>query len=335
MSSTRKREASMPTSLRLNSLMLAILAVAFSLFFAWSKHNPNTARVNPFAEDPYDAVSSFGVQFVLFVATVSLLRAFRPYPVKTDLSRQAVLVARGQFLGLLAVAVSTIVDGLAMLRHQRMWQHTIAGNQLLGLAAGFFLWTAMAAVPLVRSFPPNSRISRRWRMRAGIACFVISIAWWYPENLRQGIAGALMTVLVGAAILFIPIRELAETIGPVSRNPQFDLIDDVGSVYRAMKKQASPLADLSAKIEPVIGGMARWKVLRWLDPHVHRWNLVFVVGAAIGISLALLELTDGGGALPFGRALLVVPVYVSLQIVAVAIGYGLLAGPLALVRRAN
>jgi hypothetical protein len=315
--------------------MLAVLAVAFSLFFMASKHDPAFAQVNPFAEDPFDAVASFGVQFVLFIAALSVLRTFRLYPAKTDLGPQAVLIARGQFMGLLAVAVTTTVDGIAMFRHQGMWQHTIAGNQLLGLVAGFFLWAAIGAVGLARTFSPGSRKGGLWRMQAGIAFMIVSIAWWYPENLRQGLAGALFTVFVGYVILFIPIKELAETIGPVSRNPQFDLIDDVASLFGAMKAHVSPLADLCAKIEPALGRIADSKVLSWLDPRVHRWNLVVAVGATIGISLALLELTDGGASLPFGRVLLVLAVYASVQTLAVAAGYGLLADPLALVRRTD
>ena len=102
-----------------------------------------------------------------------------------------------------------------------------------------------------------------------------------------------------------------------------------------MKEQISPLAGLSAKIEPVFGRIAEWKIVRWLDPRCHRWNLVAAVGGSIGILLALLELTDGGGTLPLGRVILVLTVYVSLQTMGVAIGYGLLADHLILVRRTN
>jgi len=326
----------MPISLRLHSLLLVLLALAFSLFFLSSKHNPAFAPVNPFAEDPYDAVGSFGVQFALFIAAVSLLRAFRPYPANTDVRRQAVLVARGQFLGLLAVSVTAAVDGIAMFRHPRMWQHTGAGNELVDLVAAFFSWATISALLLVRTFPRDSRKSEHWRIQATIAIFALSIAWWYPENLRQGVAGAVLTVLVGDAILFVPIRELAGTIGPVSRNlPQFDLIDDLASVYVAMKERVSPLASLCAQMELGCSRIARWKIVRWLDPRMHRWNLVIAVGGAIGICLAVMEFTDGGGTLRFGRVILVVAVYVSLQTVAVAIGYGLLADSLALVRKAN
>ena len=209
----------MPPSLRRHSLMLSLLAVAFALFFESSKHDSNFAKVNPFAEDPYDAVASFAVQFVLFVAAVSVLRAFRPYPAKTDLSQQAVVVARGQFMGLLAVAVTVVVDGIAMFRHQSMWKHTTVGRELVVLAAGFFLWAMIAAVLLVRTFSPDSCKGRHRRIQAGIAAFVVSIPCWYPENLRQGLGGAIFTVLVGAAILFIPIKELAEAIGPSVSQP--------------------------------------------------------------------------------------------------------------------
>jgi hypothetical protein len=55
------------------------LAILFYLFFQITKHHPILSLVNPFVEDPYDAVGSFSFQFALFTALLSLVRAFRPY----------------------------------------------------------------------------------------------------------------------------------------------------------------------------------------------------------------------------------------------------------------
>jgi hypothetical protein len=66
--------------------------VSFYLFFQTSKHNPALSSVNAFADDPYDAVGSFGVQFALFTALLSLVRAFRPYQSDEALDGQELLL---------------------------------------------------------------------------------------------------------------------------------------------------------------------------------------------------------------------------------------------------
>ena len=61
------------------SLLVFVLAILFIICFDKSKHVPFLKQTNPFAVDPYDAVGSFGIQFVFFVAFLTVLRAFRPY----------------------------------------------------------------------------------------------------------------------------------------------------------------------------------------------------------------------------------------------------------------
>jgi hypothetical protein len=51
----------MPRELKVYALLTFLLAMLFYLFFQVSKHNLVLSEVNAFAEDPYDAVGSFGV----------------------------------------------------------------------------------------------------------------------------------------------------------------------------------------------------------------------------------------------------------------------------------
>jgi hypothetical protein len=68
----------MPGRLRINALIVLVLALLFTFFFDFTKHNPYLAPINPFAEDPYDAIGSFAMQAVFVLGILSLFRAFRP-----------------------------------------------------------------------------------------------------------------------------------------------------------------------------------------------------------------------------------------------------------------
>jgi len=76
---TGEQEKAMPAKAKVSGGLGVGLAVLFYLFFQISKQQPDLARVNAFANDPYDAVGSFAVQFALFVAVISLIRALRRY----------------------------------------------------------------------------------------------------------------------------------------------------------------------------------------------------------------------------------------------------------------
>ena len=88
--------------------------------------------MNPFGEDPYDAVGSFAVQFVLFMMLVSLVRAFRP------LSEEAAPVAsftRGALMASVAIGFTCLSDLVAMARHPPVWCGRPQGTQLFAATA--------------------------------------------------------------------------------------------------------------------------------------------------------------------------------------------------------
>jgi hypothetical protein len=81
------------------------VAAAFVVFFFASKHR--FGEVNPFAEDPYDAVGSFGIQLAAVAALAAWLRVVRPYP-RPGAPRQAHQMALlfVDFLGLVRQGAS-------------------------------------------------------------------------------------------------------------------------------------------------------------------------------------------------------------------------------------
>src|SRR5579885_2936402 len=100
----------MPRRARLQAIAAFLLAILLYTFFQYSKHQPALAVVNAFAEDPYDAVGSFGVQFALFTALLSLVRAFRPYQSDKVLDSQELLLLRGEYFSCLSIAMTLVAD---------------------------------------------------------------------------------------------------------------------------------------------------------------------------------------------------------------------------------
>lgn len=60
-----------------NSMLVFILALVFLAFFQIAKHNPVVGKINPFANDPYDAAGSLATLLALLAAGMSLYQAFR------------------------------------------------------------------------------------------------------------------------------------------------------------------------------------------------------------------------------------------------------------------
>ncbi len=319
----------MPTSLRWHAIGLAALAAVFLLFFFASKHDPSWARVNPFAEDPYDAVGSFSFQFVLLMAALSLLRAFRPYPAGVSLHRQARVVACGLLAGLLAVVITCLVDVIAMGRHSEMWMGSSAGYRLAVAVLGIFLWATLSAALLVRTIPSVGRTSHGWRASVVILLFCVSVAAWYPETARKNFYGELFTVLVGAVILFVPLRFLVKAFIGTGDGPRFDLLDDLASLWNAVESRTPSLRRFFDLVSRNFTPAAKWIASQLRNRRAYPSLLVALTGLVIGTFLVSQEM-NGDGPVPLGKIVTVAAVYIGLETTAIALGYALLSGPLAL-----
>src|SRR6202021_3171404 len=69
---------SMQKTLKRNAILVSGLALFFWWAFGFAKHDPALRSIIPFGEDPYDAVSSFGVIAAALLALVSAAPAFLP-----------------------------------------------------------------------------------------------------------------------------------------------------------------------------------------------------------------------------------------------------------------
>jgi hypothetical protein len=293
-----------PIKFRINALIIAALAALFYFFFMTAKHDPALSAVNAFADDPYDAIGSFGVQAAAFLGLLSLVRGFWPYRAGTLLDEQEVLLVRTQLLAVLAVVVTLGGDVVAMARYPSLWIASRAGCELAALLGALALLAAVAGALARRSSRGIGlpAIPNLWK-RATIVCLAAAIILaFYPDDLRQSTLGGLFTVIAGATLLFAPMWAVGTALVP----------------YHTEPRQHEPNS-LSS----------------WL--HLYKYQLAFV--AALGILMGLLfvlgESTEGGTRLSLARLAFVASVYVFLESAGVLIGYSFLREPLGFSHRAT
>lgn len=299
--------------LRLNAIVLSVAGLAFALFFQATKHSPRLAAVNPFAEDPYDSIGSFAIQFVLFMILVSLVRAFQrgqPDP------RSAATQIRGQLMAHLAFAFTLVGDLIALFRHPPLWVASPAGRELLTLTASLLFAPLAAIILLVRTAQSLSLPARRASLLkvVGVPVGEVLVLACYPERLRQTLPGEIFTVLCGIALLFVAVWAIGSTVVAQS----------------APRVQAAPAAIAhSTGIERTIAV----RLTQWLRPLFHRWLIVAAAGILCGAFLVFQELNDGGTSPHGSKRLLVIAVYLGLETAGVVTGYALLSRQLALFPR--
>ena len=95
--------------------LITFVAVVYWLFFQLNKGGP-FRDINPFAEDPYDAVGSFASQGALLVGLLTYARALRLCEDPTQASKLR-LILRGNSLVLLTALVALLTDAVAVLLH--------------------------------------------------------------------------------------------------------------------------------------------------------------------------------------------------------------------------
>lgn len=327
----------MPGRLKVHACLTFLLAVLFYLFFQISKHNLALSQVNAFAEDPFDAVGSFGVLLALFTALLSLVRAFRPYQRDGVLDGQKALLVRGEVLTCLSVAVTLIADIVAMIRYPSVWVGFTAGYVLAALVGGLALLAVLVGWLVSGSRGRSVVLSGpgAWVRAVGVSLVGGVVLALYPDSWRQSIPGALFTVVVGMLCLFASVWALGAAISPATEEQYEDSIDDLASVYRWFKGHMGRLVVICNLLEKVQELPIVRPMLDWLNPRKHPWNLSILLGLCIGGGLALGEALGEGVSHQMGRFAIVVAIFVSFGCLGVLLGYLLLAKPLGIFRHAS
>jgi hypothetical protein len=285
----------MPTLLKRNAVIVLGLAALFSWSFMFAKHDPALRNVIPFGDDPYDAVGSFGVIVVMLIALLSLVRAFRPYR-EYPSAIQLLHLARAQHAVVLIVFIVLASDGVAMVRHPATWSEAAARSQLVALLGGMAI-IATAVLLILRTSHGKLRAgaTKRWKAAAASTLLALLILLIYPERLIDQTVTHLFTVIVGAAVLFAPMRYLLYALVPyVSDEP----------TTRPVRRKFS----VASK----------------------RWGIVFLIGILIGTFAFVTEIADSTGKAPLSHLALVASVYIALGLSGILIAYTFLSEPLGL-----
>jgi hypothetical protein len=293
----------MPKALKLNAIVVVALAGAFHWAFMFAKHDPVLSHIIPFGVDPYDAVGSFADIVGVLIALLSLVRAFRPYRTGPPTVARQLYLARTQAAVGLAVLITLIVDGVAMVRHQALWTQSPRRGELVAILA--CMAVAAAAVELftyrtARRIHPTGAPGE-WRRAAVIGGTAVLIMAVYPERLIDGMVTHLLTVVVGALVLFAPMPSLLRALIPYDEQ------------------------NLEPPMTPAHEGASVAK---------YRWPIVIVIGVAIGAALGAEEMREGVASMPVGRVLVVGSVFIGLATAGLATAYAFLGNPLGLGRRA-
>lgn len=279
-----------------NTLLSAVLAATFYLFFMFAKHDPVLSVIVPFSNDPYDSVGSFAAIASAILVIIALVRAFRPYR-NPATDGQKVFLIRTQIAIALAALITAVTDLIAMLRHLAIWLGTPQAVELIVLLSGITIYAVAMGYLAQRSGRGiNLPVHNRWKSAFAVSLIAIIILAVYPENLIQGIYGHLFTIFVGMLLLFVPMSALDIALVP------FDT-------------------------ETMISRNAHAR-------RVYEWIIVLLLALGIGLIVFLVEASEGGGSgAPLVRVAVIFAVFVGGGVLGILIGYAFLRKPLGLFRQ--
>ena len=310
--------------LKLGALFVFGLSLLFYVFFDYCKHAATLGTSNPFASDPYDAVGSFGIQLALLSALLTLIREFRPYPGTNVPPAQLLLALRGGAVVLLAVTVTLAADTIGLVRSIVTGGASPVAWALAGLLGGMTFATLAVSWIFARAVHGTEVpfAQRPWWRAVIVSVLAILILAFFPLEWRNsGIPGGIFTALAGMALLFVTVWGLATVIFPTVEFKYEGIFSDLSVIFQAMFRHFGRAADLLTWMEKLITFPPIRRLLGWLNPRRHPWNMVILAAVVMGLLLVLVEAFAEGMSPNLGRALLVVGVYVGLEGAGVALGY--------------
>jgi hypothetical protein len=322
--------------LRLASIGAFLLTALFIIVLDRAKHDFGLVRVNPFAEDPYDAVGSFGVQLGFACSILALLRAFRTDLKTESLYNRYTYTLRAMAVSQLAIIVTMLADSVALARFSSMWNQSPGGALLIVFTGGLFFLASGFCLYLIRLANRRDVCSQNpLRPRQTVLfLIVLGLLGIYPGSWRDGVAGGILTATVGMVFLFYSVALLSKAMFPCPDIPEKDLIDDLVGVLQALKPRSGYPARIIASIENGLPSSTLRRMVNLFNPRKHEWNLLALIAILTGCVLAFAEILGEGLSGEIGHALLVAIVFVALESAGVFLGYALLRRFLGLVRSA-
>jgi hypothetical protein len=320
--------------LRLASVAALFLAVLFITFFDRAKHDVGLVRVNPFSEDPYDAVGSFGVQLGFACSILAVVRAFRTDLKTESLHNRYTYTLRAMAVSQLAIIVTMLADSVALARFSSMWNHSAEGNLLIVFTGELFVLASGFCLYLIRLANRRDVCSQNpLRPRQTVLLLIVlGLLGIYPGGFRDGMAGAMLTAAFGMVLLFYSVALLSKAMFPCPDVPERDLIDDMVGILQTLKPRSGYIARVIASIENGPPSSTLRRMVDLFNPRKHEWNLLGLIAILVGLSLALAEIFSDGTSRGVGQAVLTATVYIVLESAGVFLGYALLKRFLGLVR---
>jgi hypothetical protein len=127
---------------------ITITAILFYLLFQVNKGGP-FRNINPFGEDPYDAVGSFAIQGAILIGILTYARALRLWDDPAQAAK-ARLILRGNSLVLLVVLITLTADAIAEI--VRPFPPSYWGNVILVELVLMFVLALACAIALAVVF---------------------------------------------------------------------------------------------------------------------------------------------------------------------------------------
>ena len=174
--------------LRLAAVFGLLLTALFILLFDRAKHDPVLSSINPSAEDPYDAVGSFGTQLGIAAAALAALRAFRTDLKTESFPNRVTYIIRALAVSQLAIVVTMIADLAALVRFAPPWSDSPGAESLLVFTVGMLVLASGFCIILVRMAAAMEVCSRNPLRQSQFVPFLfcVGLLSLYPPGWREG-----------------------------------------------------------------------------------------------------------------------------------------------------
>ena len=319
---------------RINTIVVFSLSLFFCWFFFFCKHYNLFSNVITFNDDPYDAVGSIGVQVSIFASSFSLFRVFISYVKGIMHDNQIILILSGNLVALISIEVTMISNLISLVRYMDKWIKDSMGITLSILVFSFLLltiilhfWSFIFVSKIKRpSIKKNSFIKILWP----ISGFLILII--YPIFLRKSIIGEIFTSCFGMILQITIVKSLSSLMLPSLSIKYSDLIDDMKDLLISLKNHSAFSKRILDKIGAISDSPKLKPLIKWLNPRLHKLNLVICLCAFSGIALAIIQTVGEGWSGLNERSFLVFLLFVSLEFLILLLFYLLFSNTLGIIR---